>query len=676
MARDGLVQGGRGVEIAASDGIACLTLSHPPVNALSRALAGDLIAALDIVLADPSTRAVVIRAAGRTWPAGADIAELAAGPATRTPEVVARIAGAPVPVVALLHGTVLGGGLEIALAATARIARPGTQLGLPEVTLGLAPGAGGTQRLPRLVGPRRALAMLLSGRPVEARAALVMGLIDAIAEAADPLPEVQALVRDLVAAGRAGASVALDPPAAAADWLAAVAAARAALPRTQTTPAPARIIDCVEAAALLPPEAAMIFERTAFEDLWATSQSAGLRHAFLAERRAARSRRLDGAAVRGIDAILVLGGGAAAAALAHAAIAAGVAVTLAAPDEAQLTAALSAVATAQERARAAGRSSAAVIEVEWARITGSVGLPQDVAGDLVLRADRQMPVPAGRPLAELSLPPVGRSGAAMLLAPGDRLAEVVAGPQATPAALAAIAGLARRIGRVAVVSGVGVDGLSPLGTLLRALGVAADHMVAHGASPYAVDRVLEAWGMAAGPFRLRDRGGPRAAAAAPRPGSLMALVAAEIGRRPVYRTGGGGIDPDRLALIAAARDAAGIAPRPWSEDEIIARVLGALANAGARLIEAEPGLKPAAIDAAMILGAGFPRWRGGPMHAADCAGILQMRNRLRDFARADEVLGATAPGADALGSGTPLWTPVPLWDRLVREGSRFGDLNT
>ncbi len=641
------------VQTTATDGIALLTLVSPPVNALSRRLCDALIAALDAALADAAIGGIVIRAAGRTWPAGADIRELAQSPVTRTPALAARIAGAAKPVVALMHGTALGGGLEIALAATARLALAGTRLGLPEVTLGLVPGAGGTQRLPRIVGPGAALRMLLSGRPVTARRALEIGLIDGIV-GDDAEEAAVALARSLAADGHAGASAGLDPPGDAAEWLRAVAGAREGL-ADRDLPAPARIADCVEAAALLPPDAALIFERTAFEDMWATPQSAALRHAFLAERRAARSHLLAGATARPLRSVLILGAGPGAAALAHRAVKAGLSVTVVAPDEGLLTATLTALAEAQEAERAAGRLSQAGLDAEWARVTGladrSEGLVADgVAADLVLRADRAMPVPAGRPIAELSLPPVGRTGVALLLPDGRRLAEVVAGPKAAPGALATVAEFARRLGRLPVVSAAPL-----LATLLAALGRAADRTVEAGASPYAVDRALERWGMPSGIYRLRDAGGP---AADPLPGSLMALVLAEIPGRRIHRDGGG-VDADLLALIAAGREAAGTLPRRVPEAEIVERLLGAMANAGARLVEAEPGLTPAEVDVAMMLGADLPGWRGGPMHAADQAGLLRMRTALRGFAAED----------------AELWGPVPLWDRLIREGQRFGDLN-
>jgi 3-hydroxyacyl-CoA dehydrogenase len=632
------------------DGIAELTISNPPVNALSRAVSAALISAIQGAARDDAVHAILIRASGRTWPAGADIREFGdARGLSLTPALTAAVRSCPKPVVALLHGTVLGGGLELALAASARLAMPGTVFGLPEGTLGLLPGAGGTQDLPRLIGPAAALNMMLTGRSLGTDAALASGLIDGLLD--DDAPEVARAFALSLTAGQGGArrpDHAGDPQ----RWIAAVAAARAARP-PMPGPARDRIIDCVEAALLLPEPAGRVFERTAFDDLLATPESAGLRHAFLSEKRAVRSPLLGGAVPPRIARLAIAGHGSEVAQAAHAAIAGGIPTVIAAPDEAVLTRVLSDIAEVQEARKARGDLSAEALDREWALLTGSVGGAAVAGADLILRTDPEGPLTLGGATAILGSEAPGHGAAGLILTHGTRLGEVIAGPGVAPAALASLTGFVRQIGRVPVLSRRRI-----MPVMLAALARAADHLVAAGASPGAVDRALEGGGMAAGPFALRDAGGPLAAMLAPAQGSLVALVMGELGGQGMLSPGVGTL-PEALALIAAGREAAGIAPRRVAEAEIIARCQTATANAGARLVMQDAGLRPSDIDVAMMLGAGLPRWSGGPMHAADHAGLLPTRRELRGFAADD-------PG---------LWNPVALWDELIREGRRFADLN-
>ncbi len=632
------------------DGVALLTISNPPVNALSRALCSALISALESAVRDAAVQAILIRAAGWTWPAGADIREFGkVQGGSLTPTLTAALRACPKPVVALLHGSALGGGLELALAATARLALPGTTLGLPEITLGLVPGAGGTQDLPRLVGPATALGMMLAGRPVTTDAALSMGLIDGVLDA-DAAEVAQVFAQTLAQDG--GGPRRADHMADAQRWIAAIAAARATAPDFPG-PAHGRIIDCVEAALLLPEAAGRVFERTAFEDLMATPESLGLRHAFLSERRAARSPLLAGATAPRLSRMAVSGHGPLVAEAAHAAIVAGIATVVAADDEDALTVVLSDIAGAQEARKARGDVTSGGVEREWALLTGAVGGAAVAGADLILRGDRGGPLTLGSATATLGDDAPGPGTAGLMLVPGTRLAEIIAGPSAAVAVLAAVTAFVRQIGRVPVLSHHPI-----LSAMLSALARAADHLVAAGASPGAVDRALEGWGLACGPFRLRDAGGPLAAMALPERSSLVALVIAELGGQPVLGPGGGTL-PEALALIAAAREAAGIAPRRVTETEITARCHSAMANAGALLIMHDAGLRPLDIDVAMMLGAGLPRWSGGPMQMADQAGLLPLRRQLRGFAADDAAL----------------WKPVALWDELIREGRRFADLN-
>lgn len=679
------------VRIATGEGIARITIDNPPLNLLGAAVRRGLARALDAALSDSAVKVVVLTAAGRTWPAGADMREF--GRAVEAPplrDLCARVAASPKPVIAALQGSVLGGGLELALAACLRLAEPGTELGLPEVTLGLLPGAGGTQRLPRLIGAKPALGLLLSGLSVAAARAAEMGLVDAVTEGGAE-PAAEAIARsylageaDLPTTAERFAGRRFDPE----GWLSAVAAARAGLGPARL-PAPGRIIDCVEAALLLPEDEGFAFEATAFEDLLATPEAAALRHVFLAERRARRQPDLGGAKVRQVFRAGVVGGGGAAAELAVALMALGIDVTMLGADGPALSAGLARVAALLEREVAGGRLSAAARDAGWAQIGGTV-VPGDLAtSDLIalegegaardlvrveplakrgavvavvaradgpeaLRLDRIAAASArAADLAGLVLPPL----------PGARALEIASLPATAPEAVATLFELAGRMGRVALRT---LDGQS-LGARVFAAGrAAADVMVEAGASPYGVDRALKDYGFATGLYEMVDRAG--LAPGAGRDAGFAAALAAT-GRKGqaagagYYRwpegAGSGEEDREVLTLIASERRGRGIVPRRVTAPEIRARVLAAMANAGAGLIEAGAARCPSDIDIAMIAGWGFPRWKGGPMQAADAIGLLALRNQLRDHARDGELF----------------WQPSALFDELIKNGLRFADLN-
>ncbi len=353
-------------------GIGWITIDNPPVNALSSAVRSGLEAALTTASADPAVKVIVLRAAGRSWSAGADIREFgAASEAPELPDLCARLAAEAKPVIAALHGAALGGGLELALAARLRIAAPETQIGLPEVSLGLLPGAGGTQRLPRLIGAKAALGLMLSGLPVTAERAEAMGLVDAVVEG-----DLDTAAEKLARAHIEGTAElptteerSVTPDAE--IWLGAVAEARAQL-GTRRLPAPGRIIDCVEAALLLPAEEGFAYERTAFTDLVAAPEAVALRHAFLAERRAAHQPDLSGVTPRAAGHVGVIGSGATGAGIAAALLSAGCRVTMIDGDADALAQGLARVAAHHDRAVETGRLTPAAREAEWDRIEGAI----------------------------------------------------------------------------------------------------------------------------------------------------------------------------------------------------------------------------------------------------------------------------------------------------------------
>lgn len=681
--------------------VAVLIIDSPPVNALGLAVRQGLVAGLDAAVADPAVRAVVIRADGRTFPAGADISEFGKPPVDPwLPDVCNRIEACPKPVVAALHGTALGGGLELALAAHWRIALASARVGLPEVTLGILPGAGGTQRVPRLVGPGPALEMMISGQPVSAAKALAMGLLDEVVEADLPGAAL-ALAQRLIAQGAAPRPVrerrdGLRDPVA---YEAAIAAARKAQAGARL-PGPARIVDCVEAALLLPFDQGMAFERAAFSDLVASPEAGGLRHAFFAERRAAR---MPEAAVpaRRLDHIGVIGGGLMGAGIAYACLTAGYRVSLLDRDREGLVRGLERVAKLQESAVEKGRMTPAQRDEGWARLGGTLDFAQLAECDLAVEAvfeDFDVKADVLRALDAVLKPGAVLATntsyldvnalAAVTSRPADvvglhffspahvmKLLEIVAGAQTAPDAVATGLALAKRLGKVAVRSGV-CDGF--IGNrILSAYRQAAEYLVEDGASVAQVDRAMRAFGMPLGPFEVSDMAGLQIAwarrkrlAATRDPGLRYVAIADRLceagrfgqsngkgwyaydGRKPVE-------DPDVTAIIDAERAARGIEPRTFADDEIRTRLLVAMANEGAKILAEGIALRPSDIDVVKLFGYGFPRWEGGPMLWADRFGVLQLQNAVERFA-------PQAPG---------FWVPAPNLDNMVRNGTRFGDLN-
>ncbi|MDI3335095.1 3-hydroxyacyl-CoA dehydrogenase NAD-binding domain-containing protein [Defluviimonas aestuarii] len=692
------------VRVSTTDGVMTVVIDNPPVNALGADLRSDLMTALREAAADTAVKVIVLAAAGRTWPAGADIREFGKPPRDPwLPEVCNAVAACPKPVIAAMHGNALGGGLELALAAHVRLADPGTRLGLPEVTLGILPGAGGTQRLPRLIGARSALGMMTSGLPIPAERALELGLIDAVTEGGARLAAERLAAAHI--SGDASLPSAAERPdhrKDASEWLAAVAEARKGLGISRL-PAPPRIIDCVEAALLLPEEEGFAYERTAFDELVGTPEAAALRHAFLAERRAAHHPDLTGIKTREIAAIGVIGGGLMGSGIATACLAAGYRVTMIERDDQALTAGLARVATNRDRAVAKGRLSLADREAEWSRMSGATGMAALAGADLVVEAVFEDEGVKSQIFAELDA--VAKPGAilatntsyldvnriaAATSRPGDviglhffspahvmKLLEVVVADQTLPDVTATAFALAKRLGKVAVRAGV-CDGF--IGNrVLTAYRTATDFLLEDGASPYQVDRAMVGWGFPLGPYQVLDMAGldiswaRRTRLAEHRDPTERYVAIGDrlcelgwLGQKAgrgyyVYAEGSraGAEDPEVLEIIAAERAAKGIEPRRIAEAEIQCRALAAMANEGARILEERIAARPSDIDLVMLTGYGFPRWRGGPMQMADQVGLLEMRDTLRDYAREDEAF----------------WRPAALWDDLIKNGRKFADLN-
>lgn len=575
-----------------------LVIDAPPVNALGHAVRAGLAAGMRAALDDPAVRSVVICAEGRTFPAGADIAEFGQPPQPPAlSEVLDLIEGSPKPVVAALHGSALGGGLELALAAHARVALADARLGLPEVNLGILPGAGGTQRLPRLIGAEQALRLMLTGRPVPAAEALALGILDQVVDSglieaalalagAMPGPRPTRDRRDGIRDGRA--------------YVAAVAQGRVQVAGS-VLPAPPRIVDCVEAALLLPFEQGLAFERAAFSDLVMSPEAVALRAAFFADRRAARMPGAE-ARARPVRAPLILGTGPQGADLARALLAAGYRVTLAGADQPALVAGLEAVAEAQEQAVAEGRLTPAARDADWARLMPALADDPPVDGapaDFLVLADGHAAsgadLPALARAREAAAPVVtlgryGRSGAqgvGLTLYPGRRLAEVLVGEATAPEAIATVLSVLKRLDRVAVQA----RGRGIVAPVVAALAAASRHMA--------------------------GRLGPGPVAAALRQWQLS------------------------VDGVAGEGDAAAAADR----------LLAAMANAGFRLLGEGAALRPSDIDCAMVQGLGWPRHIAGPMGWAEARGLIVLRAELARWGAEAPEIWSPAPLVDQLVQG-------------------------
>lgn len=586
-----------------------LTLCNPPVNTLGFAVRAGLAAGLDRAARDADIDGVVIRGEGRCFSGGADIREFGQpARAPLLPELCSRIEGFAKPVVAAMHGVALGGGLELGLAAHARVGMIGLKLGLPEVTLGLLPGAGGTQRLPRLIGAEAALRLMLSGQPMTADEALEMGVLDAVVQDADA---VLASALALAVAPLGARSNGLRDPV---RYTAAVLAARREAAKSGSA-AQARIVDCVEAALLLPLDQGLTFERAAFDDLRASPEAAALRYLFLAERRADHAPAgYDAARAVPVTHLGIWGAGSSAVDLTSAALRAGLQVTVCDPSKEALVSALEAVGLAQEAAVAAGQLSVQARDEDWARLVPAVD-PAGLAGVqavILTDADRPLAVDFARGLSE---------NIAVLVAGG---VPDGAGPDVMGVVFAQ-----QSLAEVSIV-----DGISP-GTVATGLGL----LRKMGLRPIKVARQGRGAGV-----------GARVLAAGRRAAEV--LVAAGVPLAQVTRA----VQPF-LRLTGAMHDGQG-ALMAIQDAAIADRVLAAMANEGARQVSEGAALCPADVDVILVGGFGFPRAMGGPMHLADMRGLMVMRRNLRIWAVEDSV-----------------WHPDALFDRLLADGRNFAALN-
>ena len=693
------------VTTALQGDVLVVTIDNPPVNALGAAVRQGLLAAMQQAQADAAVAAVLLVGAGKAFIAGADIREFGKPPvAPILPEVCRAIEGCDKPVVAVLHGAALGGGLEVALSAHYRLALPAATLGLPEVNLGLLPGSGGTQRAPRLMGVQAATAMMLSGQHLKAKAALDAGLIDQLVEGADPLAAGLTYVRELLAANapvRRTRDRVIAEPQVALAWLEAQNTETAKKSRGLFSPL--KIIECVQAAVQLPFDDGMARERALFMECLDSPQRAGLIHAFFAEREVVKVPEAQAAQPRPVGSIAVIGGGTMGAGIAVAALDAGLPVTMIERDAQALARGRANVEKVYNVLVAKGRMTDAAQAAVMARYTGSTDYADIAQVDLVIEAvfeDIEVKKAVFRELDRVCKPGAVLATntsylnidaiAASTSRPQDviglhffspanimKLLEIVVPAQVAPDVVATAFELAKKLKKVPVRAGV-CDGF--IGNrILAVYKQAADYLLEDGASPYEIDAAVRGFGFAMGPFQVTDLAGgdigwaTRKRRAATRdPKARYVEIADRICERGWFgqKTGRGFYlypdgarvgqpDPEVLAIVDAERAKKGVTPRSFSADEIMRRYMAAMVNEGARVVAEGIALRPLDVDVTFVAGYGFPRHRGGPMKWADMAGLSQVLADIREFAQEDPLF----------------WQPAPLLEKLVAEGRNFDSLN-
>jgi 3-hydroxyacyl-CoA dehydrogenase len=677
--------------------IAAITVDNPPVNALKQVVRAGLLSTLTQARDDVATRAIVLVGAGRTFIAGADITEFSKpSQPPSLPEIIGLIENSPKPVIAAMHGTPLGGGLELTLACHFRIAAPGTRLGLPEIKLGLIPGAGGTQRLPRLVGMDRAMAMILSGEPVPAQQALADGLIDEIVEG-DLTAAAVAFARRVLAEKRPLRRVRdlegkIEPLRANPEKFAELAGANTK--RSRGLHAPARAIEALRWTLDVPFDEAVTRERATFTELIADEQSKAQRHIFFAEREAAKVPGVSKDVLpREIKRAAVIGAGTMGGGIAMCFANAGIPVTVVEAAPEALTRGLDTVAKNYRTSVSRGSLTTAEMDRRMGLFNGVTDIEAVSDADIVIEAVfEEMPIKKqvfgnldrlAKPDAVLasntSYLDVNEIGASTkrpqsvlgmhFFSPANvmRLLEVVRGKATAPDVLATALAVGRRLGKVPVVVGVchGFVG----NRMLRARSIEAERLLLEGALPHEVDGAIGEFGFPMGPFAMSDLAGLDVSWRMRKAQSVRAEIAdslCEAGRFGqktgkgfyLYEAGSRSPRPDPKveALIVGASAQLGVKRRSIGREEIIERLIYPMINEGARILEEGIALHSGDIDVIWIHGYGFPIWRGGPMHYADTVGLSRIRDRLARLARE---------------SGDARHEPSALLNRLANENGSF-----
>ena len=637
--------------IATREGdILVLTIDNPPVNALSLPVRVGLLAAFEAASRDPDVRAVVLTGANGRFVAGADIKEMEAAPVEpHLPQVIEAIAAFEKPVVAAIEGAALGGGLELAMACDRRVAAETALLGLPETRLGLVPGAGGTQRLPRLTGIARAVEMVAGARILKAQEALEAGVIDTVVGA----PLLSAAIEAAKGAGKRRVSDLKAEPGGDID-----AASAAALKQTRGNPAIAEAVRLVTLAGETPFAVGLAEERATFLRLRDSEAAGGLRHLFLAERAAAKVPGLEGIAPGPIESVTVIGAGTMGAGIAVALADAGLSVDLIERDEAAAEAGAARVRSTYEDQVAKGRLPRETADQRIVRIRASADWSRIAEVDLVIEAAFEDMSVKREIFARLDA--VARPGAILasntsyldldaiaaatsrpqdvvglhFFAPANfmKLLEIVRGAATSAETLATALAFAKRLGKLGIVAG-NCDGF--IGNrIFSAYRREAEYLMEDGASPYEIDAALIAYGFPMGVFAVSDLSGLDISHAMRRrrdatrdPSERYVAVAdrlfeaGRLGRKSgvgyySYASGKAEPDPAAEAIVATERKAKGIVARTFAAEEIQQRLLGVMADEGHKILDEGIAQRASDIDLVLVNGYGFPRIKGGPMWAA------------------------------------------------------------
>lgn len=682
-----------------------VSINNPPVNALGQAVRAGLLAAVEQAAANAAVKALLIVGEGKAFIAGADIREFGKpAVAPSLPDVCNALEASDKLVVAAIHGAALGGGLEVALSAHYRVALPKALLGLPEVSLGLLPGAGGTQRAPRVMGIKAATELMLSGKHLSAKAALAAGLVDVLVDSSDPLAAGLAYARNLLAAGaavRRTRDIAIADKAGALADLEALAAETAKKARGLFSPL--KIIECVKAAVELPFDQGLAKERELFVQCLESPQRQGLVHAFFAERETAKIPEAKAAAPRAFSTLAIIGGGTMGAGITVAALDAGYPVTMVERDAESIARGQANVEKVYNGLIAKGRMTEEGKAAIMARYTPSTSYDDLKDVDLVIEAvfedldvkkavfkELDRVCKRGAVLATntsyLDIDAIADATARPqdviglhFFSPANimKLLEIVVPAKVSADVVATAFELAKKLKKVPVRAGV-CDGF--IGNrILAVYKQAADYIMEDGASPYEIDEAVRGFGYPMGPFQVTDLAGGdigwatrKRRAATRNPKARYVEVADRIcengwfGQKTgrgfyLYPQGArvGQQDPEVLAIVDAERAKKGVTPRKFTPEEIMRRYMAAMVNEGAKVVQEGIALRPLDVDVTFISGYGFPRHRGGPMKWADMQGLDKILADIKTFEQEDPLF----------------WKPAALLEKLVAEGQNFDSLN-
>jgi 3-hydroxyacyl-CoA dehydrogenase len=688
--------------------VAVITMNNPPVNGLGYATRTAIAQGIDQANADPAVKAIVITGAGKAFSGGADIKEFGSPKATAEPNllsVIAVVENSGKPVVAAIHSVCMGGGLELALGCHYRIAAPGTQVALPEVKLGLVPGAGGTQRLPRVLGVETALNMIVSGEPVKSELLAQQPgqkLFDKMAASAESLAEEALAYARSVADARPLPLVRNLPSKHPLGDAYFQFARNMVKGMAKNFPAPEKCVDTVEASTKKKFDEGMAYEREIFTALMFTPESRALRHIFMAERATSKIPDVPSdTPQREIKSVAVIGAGTMGGGISMNFLNAGIPVKILEMKQEALDRGIATIRKNYESQVKKGKLKQDKYEQRMALLSTTLDYNDLKDADLVIEAvfeEMGVKQKVFEKLDEVMKPGAILASntstldvnkiASFTKRPQDvvgmhffspanvmKLLEVVRGAKTGKDVMATVMALGKKIKKTAVVSGV-CDGF--IGNrMIEQYSRQAGFLLDEGATPQQVDKAIERFGFAMGPFRMGDLAGNdigwaiRKRRAQERPNMLYSRTAdklCELGRFG-QKTGAGWYDykegkrdaiPSELVnkMIEDHRKELGITPRKISDEEIVQRLVYALVNEGARIVEDGIASKASDIDMVYLTGYGFPIHRGGPMLYADQVGLFNVVHAMKRF--------QANPRDDA-----KFWEPAPLLLKLAQEGKTF-----